>query len=147
MLQHLLTMEMMQLQHTVTDWQAAIRLAGHPLVRIGAVHKRYVQAMIDNVLTFGPYVALAPKIALPHARPEQGALQIGMSLLTLRESVYFDNSNNPIQLMVAFSAIDQTSHLQALAQLSNLLSDRNAVEQIIGATDKQIVLQVLQQYS
>lgn len=147
MLQQLLTMEMLQLQQSVINWQAAVRLVGQPLVRSKAVQKRYVQAMIDNILQFGPYVVLAPKIALPHARPEQGALQIGMSLLTLRKSIYFDNSNDPVQLLIAFSATDQTSHLEALAQLSTLLSNKTAVEQIITATDKQIVLQVLQQYS
>ncbi|WP_051271246.1 BglG family transcription antiterminator [Shimazuella kribbensis] len=146
-LQDLLTEDMIQLQRKPKDWKDAIQLASQPLLANGAIQEKYVDAMIKNVMELGPYVVIAPKIAIPHARPEQGVKQMGMSLLTLQEGVFFEGSDNPVQFMIVLAAVDKESHLKALAQLSELLSHEADVHEIIEAKDKQIVLDLISQYS
>lgn len=146
-LQDLLTTDMIQLQQEVKDWKDAIRLAAQPLLNKAAILDEYVEAMIQNVVELGPYVVIAPKIAIPHARPEQGVKQMGMSLLTLKEGVLFEKSDNPVQLMVVLAAVDKESHLKALAQLSTLLSNEEDVKHIIEASDKKAVLSLIEKYS
>ncbi|MCH5586169.1 BglG family transcription antiterminator [Shimazuella sp. AN120528] len=146
-LEDLLTPDMIQLNQETDDWKSAIRIASQPLLKKGAVQDEYVEAMIQNVLELGPYVVIAPKIAIPHARPEQGVKQMGMSLLTLKEGVLFEKSDNPVQLMIVLAAVDKESHLKALAQLSTLLSNEEDVKRIIEATDNKTVLDLIAKYS
>ena len=60
------------------------------IVRMWSAHGRcwfteptYTEAMIDVVRDMGPYIVLAPGLAMPHARPEMGAKQVGTALVTL----------------------------------------------------------------
>ena len=55
--------------------EEAIREAGNALCRAGACSPQYVQAMVDSYRELGPYFVIAPGLALPHARPEQGAMK------------------------------------------------------------------------
>ena len=45
--------------------------------------------MIDVVRDMGPYIVLAPGLAMPHARPEMGAKQVGAALVTLEKPIDF----------------------------------------------------------
>jgi mannitol/fructose-specific phosphotransferase system IIA component (Ntr-type) len=138
---------MIQLHQKPVDWKAAIQLASQPLLANGAIQEEYVKAMINNVIELGPYVVIAPKIAIPHARPEQGVKRMGMSLLTLQEGVVFEGNDNPVQFMIVLAAVDKESHLKALAQLSELLSNEADVNEIIKAKEKQTVLDLISKYS
>lgn len=148
MLDKLLTNKTIQIVPSVSDWKAAIRLAATPLVENGSITDDYVDAMIDNVLELGPYIVIAPQIALPHARPESGVKQVGMSMLCLSESVSFsDKEEHDVKLLIVLAAVDNESHLQALAQLSELLSEQDAQDQIMNATRVEQVLDVIETYT
>ena len=60
----------------------AIRKATEPLEKDKFVTAAYKEAIIANVEELGPYICIAPHVAMPHARPEQGALstQIAVTL-------------------------------------------------------------------
>lgn len=46
--------------------------------------------MIQKVESFGPFIHICPDVALPHARPEDGVNQLGMSLLKIQKvSIYW----------------------------------------------------------
>ncbi len=105
------------------DWREAVGLAGRLLVQAQAVEERYVEAMIRTVAELGPYVVIAPGIALPHARPEDGARRIAISFVRLRQPVSFGHAqNDPVDLIFAVAAVDSASHLKALMQLSDFLA-------------------------
>ena len=70
------------------DYEQAIRAAGALLVRSGAAKPSYVDAMVEAAKTF-KYIVLAPGVAMPHARPEMGALGNCLSLVRLRKEVCF----------------------------------------------------------
>lgn len=50
-----------------------MRIGGELLEKSGAIEPRYIDAMINTVKEIGPYIVIAPGIAMPHARPEAGA--------------------------------------------------------------------------
>ena len=60
-----------------------IRHGGQLMVDAGFTEPTYTEAMIDVVRDMGPYIVLAPGLAMPHARPEMGAKQVGTALVTL----------------------------------------------------------------
>jgi mannitol/fructose-specific phosphotransferase system IIA component (Ntr-type) len=97
---------------------------------------RYIQAMIDAVEKLGPYMVLAPGIALAHARPEDGALQAGMSIVTFSTPVNFGSpENDPVRLVIAFCGVDHHSHIKMLQALAIFLEDINNQELLMTAKD------------
>lgn len=144
MLEHVLTEDTVALDVPAADWQEAIRQAGNLLVRTGAVKPEYIDGMIRTVLTIGPYVVVGPGMAMPHARPEDGALRVGLSCVRLAQPVVFLNKvENPVDLVFAFAAIDNQSHLTVMGQLAQMLSEPVLVERIRQARTVQDVLAIV----
>lgn len=115
----------------VQEWQQAVREIGAVMVDAGLTKATYTEAMINTIQQLGPYAVIAPGIAMPHARPEDGVVKTGFALATLKTPVEFGNSeNDPVDIVVAFSAIDKENHVEALVHIANLLSDQQAVNQI-----------------
>lgn len=137
----MLTTASIALKVHAVDWQDAVRQAGGLLVATGAAEPRYIDAMIAMVKEIGPYIVIAPGVALPHARPEEGARRPCMSLLTLASPVNFGNAyNDPVTVVIAFGTPDGEGHISALAELARLLEKAPVMEQIRGAaTPEQVV--------
>jgi PTS system ascorbate-specific IIA component len=112
------------------DWVEAVRLAGELLVRDGVVEERYVEAMVRVTEELGPYAVIAPGVAMPHARPEDGAREVGLSLVVLREGVNFGSPNDPVYVVIGFAAKDRTSHLRVLQQLAEFLSEPDVIDEL-----------------
>lgn len=146
MLNELLTEQTIQLKERVSNWEEAIKVASQPLVDQQSIRPDYVEAMITNVKELGPYIVIAPNIAIPHARPETGVEQLGMSFLRLEEPVYFsEKEKHRAQLIIVLAAIDNQTHLKALAQLTELLSNEDNVEKLIEARDQETVIELINQ--
>ncbi|MBH8605763.1 MULTISPECIES: BglG family transcription antiterminator [unclassified Thermoactinomyces] len=146
MLNELITEQTIQLRTRAADWKEAIRLAAKPLIDSGSIEERYVTAMIESINQLGPYVVLAPKVAIPHARPEHGVNQLSMSFLRLREAVLFPQ-NKAVHLIFVLAAADNESHLLALAQLSELLAKEEEIERLIQAETTEEVMNMINHYS
>jgi len=133
-----------RLRVRVRDWRHAIQEAGALLLRAGAIEMRYIEAMIAFCEKYDSYIVLVPGIALAHARPEDGARKVGFSLITLATPVNFGHpTNDPVGLVLAMAAPDPAAHVQALAQLAEVLQDDERVRQIREARRVAQVLQAL----
>ena len=111
------------------SWPAAVRAAGQGLVALGAADERYVERCVAQVEADGPYIVVAPGIALAHARPEDGARALGVAVAVLDRAVLFGHPvNDPVDVVFAFCSPDRDAHvglLSALArQLASGLADR-----------------------
>ena len=127
-------------------WEEAIRAGGNLLVRVGAVTENYVQGMVDGMKTLGPYIVIAPGIAMPHARPEAGAKRLGVSLVTLKEPIPFGNvTNDPVSLVFCLAATDEASHLSLMAEWVRLLQDKNKVQRLREAETEGEILAVIKE--
>ncbi|KAB7706515.1 PRD domain-containing protein [Bacillus aerolatus] len=148
MLNELITEDKIQLADQAASWEEAIRTASAPLLADQSITELYVEAMINNVNTLGPYVVIAPKIALPHARPEEGVNKIGMSFLQLKESCAFsEKEEHQVNLLFVLAAVDNESHIKALSQLSTMLSNEENIHRLMKAESVSQVLDVINQYS
>jgi mannitol/fructose-specific phosphotransferase system IIA component (Ntr-type) len=132
------------LEVEVKDWQEAVNVSGRLLVESGTVEERYIQAMKDTVNAMGPYIVIAPGVALPHARPEDGVYEPCMSLITLKTPVNFGNKeNDPVKLVVAFGTIDKKSHIDALKKLARIIGDQEKLEALKSATEVRVVEEII----
>lgn len=82
--------------HSAKDWQEAIDFSMVSLLDKNYISENYNQAIKDSTINNGPYYILAPGVAMPHARPECGALKTGMSLTLLEQGVYFPGMTNQL---------------------------------------------------
>ena len=136
-LTQLLSKEFIVLTDKKYDWKEAIAKATEPLLANDYVTPAYVDAMIASTEKIGPYIVLAPKVAVPHARPEEGVKKLGISLLKLSEPVNFNlseefNEERMVHLIFVLAAVDNVSHLTALKQLSEILEEDERIDELIA---------------
>lgn len=125
-------------------WEEAIRQAGRLLVAGGAAEERYIDSMIACVKKIGPYIVIAPGIAMPHSRPEDGVKRICLSMVRLAEAVSFsDTRYEPVDLVFAFGAVDHESHFRVLSELWQMLKEPATVQGLRQAADKAAVLALI----
>jgi mannitol operon transcriptional antiterminator len=128
------------------DWREAVRIGGELLLNAGKIEERYIQGMIENVEENGAYIVIAPKIAMPHARPEKGAKEIGLSLITLKNPINFGNpKNDPVSLVISLCAVDHSSHLRALSELMDILSNEENVKYILSENDSNKIIKLIKE--
>lgn len=137
MLKELITRnKIVTIQH-IDDWKEAIRLAAQPLVEDGSIETAYIDQMIESVLKHGPYIVLADRFALPHASNANSVHKLGMSLLIVKDEV--DLLGKPVNLFAVLATTDNTSHIKALASLSEILYDQKNIDLICEGDKDQIM--------
>jgi mannitol/fructose-specific phosphotransferase system IIA component (Ntr-type) len=115
-------------------WKDAIRKAGDLLLATDNIEERYIDAMIERVKELGPYIVIAPQIAMPHARPEDGVKHTSIAIMTLENGVNFGHEkNDPVNLLIVLAAVDNKAHIEALAKLMEVLGDQKKLDSILNS--------------
>jgi PTS system ascorbate-specific IIA component len=146
-LSRLLATDAIHLGGSATDWRAAVRLAGDALAASGATTPAYTDEMVATVEQLGPYIVIAPGIALAHSRPSPAVHRAAISLVTLREPVAFGHrQNDPVRLVIGLAAVDEEGHVTALSTLAEFLADEQRREALIGAPSAGDVTQMVRAF-
>jgi len=115
----------------VSNWQESVEVTGKFMQRAGLCTNQFTQAMFDLIEQHGPYMVIAPGIALLHASPGAYILQSGLVLITLEQPVFFGHSeNDPVWLIIGLAASNDRSHVDALSELAILLSVEGMLDKI-----------------
>ncbi len=139
-LEGLLPESAIQVGVSVADWREAVRAVGRCLVEAGATSDAYTDEMIATVEELGPYIVIAPGIALAHARPSPAVHRIGIGLVTLDPAVPFGHQeNDPVRIVIGLAATDNEGHVGALASLAGFLADDARRDALLGARDARAV--------
>lgn len=139
-MKNMLSIDNIRIYDHAEDWVDAITKAVSPLVENGFVEARYIQGIIDNTNLYGPYYVLAPDIALPHARPEQGVIKKQLGVTLLKNPVKFSEGGYDVRLLITLAASDNQGHLEALQQLSEIMMDEERMKQILKAETSEEIL-------
>ena len=107
----------------VESWENAIEICGKMLLSDKIIEESFIKKMIKTANDLGPYIAIAPGVAVPHARPEDGAKSFGISMLIIKNGVKFNSHNDPVYVVIAFATPDSASHIKFLQQLAEMLQD------------------------
>jgi len=136
--------ERIVLQASVSDWKQAISQGAEMLIKDGVITPDYLAAIFDSFAQNGSYMIVMPGVVLAHARPGFGALGNGMSVLTLREPVlYDDDPNNPISVIITFAAVNADEHIDLIQRLAKVLIDDAALNQLKNSANTAEVMQIL----
>lgn len=143
--EHLLSRNAIAVQADVADWKAAVKVGTDLLVAAGTIEPRYYDAIVAQTEELGPYYLLAPGLAMPHGRPEEGVLENSFALVTLATPVNFgDPDNDPIEILITLAATDaKTQNEEAIVQVVTIFDDDSVVEQLRSATTVDAVRAIL----
>ena len=133
LLQYLLSEENVSFHYPAETWEDVIRHGGQLMVDAGFTEPTYTEAMIDVVRDMGPYIVLAPGLAMPHARPEMGAKQVGTALVTLEKPIDFGSpENDPVSVAVFLCAPNKEEHIQLLTDIATLFEDEEFLDAAVN---------------
>lgn len=119
----------------VDDWQGAVRAAGAALVASGAARPGYSDAMVRMIDEHGPYVVIAPGLALAHARPDDQVVADGLAVITLATPVEFGHPHNdPVSVVLGLAVESVGGHLESIADLANVFNDAAVIPSLAAAT-------------
>ncbi|MEI0517454.1 PTS sugar transporter subunit IIA [Brachyspira murdochii] len=116
---------------SVSNWEEALKIGSKSLVDNKNIEEKYVQAIIDNVYKYGPYIVLTDGVAMPHSRPEDGVLKKGMSFLKVKNGVDFYQTDEKVYLFFTLAAENADGHQDAIAELAEFLGDDEKLEKMI----------------
>ncbi|MEA9391305.1 PTS sugar transporter subunit IIA [Acerihabitans sp. TG2] len=143
-----LTRDRIAIVEQVIDWRDAINISARPLLAEGVITSGYVQAIITSHEAIGPYYVLAPGLAMPHARPEEGVNQPALSLLHIRQGVDFGSEeNDPVRVVILLCAQNGDEHLAMISRLAELFSDEADLQALLLADNYSAIQALIDKYS
>ena len=126
------------------DWRAAVRLVGRALTASGATRPGYADEMIRMIDEHGPYVVIAPGLALAHARPGPDVLADGLAVVTLATPVSFGHPHNdPVSVVLGLAIKSADAHIETVAELANVFNDSRAIARLTTAASVAEVLGIM----
>lgn len=147
MLEKWLTADRIAIVEQVADWQQAVKQSAEPLLAQGCITAGYVEAIFASHQEIGPYYVLAPGLAMPHARPEQGVLKPALSLLHIRNGVNFNASeNDPVRVVIMLCAQNGDEHLAMISCLAELFSDEQDLQALLTADSYPAIQSLIEKY-
>lgn len=139
-----LSLEAIACKVQCSDWKNAVRSAGKLLVDNAIVDKIFIDKMIEYVEKYGPYIVILPGFALAHARPEDGALKTGLSLITLETPVIFGHEDNdPVSIVIALASNEKGTHLECLGDIVQIISQEDKKACILNASTPEEIYQII----
>jgi mannitol/fructose-specific phosphotransferase system IIA component (Ntr-type) len=134
----LLSAEQASVNVCVPDWEEAVRTAGRLLVKCGCADERYIEGMLSLSRELGPYIVLTPGVAIPHARPEEGAREVGFAAVTLNPPINFGNEfNDPVYLVIGFCSPSAEAHVDLLTRIARMLGEEDFLDKCKAARTPQ----------
>lgn len=129
-----------QLNLATNSWEEAFYVAATPLIEAEIVSRRYIDKIIQTTYEEGPYMVISDHVALPHARPEDGAKEVGLGITVLKEPIKI-LGKTPMKYIFTLAAVDSKRHLTALAELVALIDRPDFFNMLDSVSSKEAAYQ------
>lgn len=140
----LLAQDRVCVDYHAEDWRDAVRKAGRLLCDSGAVEDRYIDAMVNNIEEYGPYIVICPGTALPHADVKAGVINEAASLIRLDPPVEFHHEmNDPVRYVIGMSVKSAESVNQAIYDLMMIFGNEKIKKMLDASPDEKAVLDTI----
>ena len=138
--------ELIRLHMDADNWEEAVRKAYEPMVQHGYITQNYVEETISSVRIVGPYIVITKHVALPHVKPEAGALSVALGVGVLNSAIEFGNrDNDPVKYIFSLSATDNQTHLCAMAELLEMFNKQEFFDMLDQAENSDQVMVYLKE--
>nr|WP_294493092.1 PTS sugar transporter subunit IIA [uncultured Mediterraneibacter sp.] len=131
------------------DWRDAVRMSCETLEADGTVEKNYKEDIIACIEKYGPYIVIAPNIAMPHSQEgAQGVHKTEIAFMKLEKPVSFEPGNPEMdaQLFFTLASCNSDQHLDNMSRLSDMLCNEELVKELARARTAEDLLMVQKKY-
>ena len=131
------------------SWEEAIQAGCEPLLKDNTITQDYVHSVIQCVKEYGPYIVIAPMIAMPHA--STGAVGVNnnrIGFMKVEEPVHFTpgDPEKDATLFFTLAAVDADKHLENMMKLSEMLMNDDVVAALLEAKNDDDLLAIADKY-
>ena len=129
-------------------WEEAVRASVQPLIDSGAVKSAYADSIVESVKKYGPYIVIAPDIAIPHAEDQTNVNETTICFMKTNKPVVFDEDDRDkdAHLFFALASNDSNKHIENLAKLVSYLDNDEFVNKLQKATSRDEIGAILTSY-
>jgi len=135
--------EVLQIDLDQHSWQEAIEVTGGLLLEAGSIEAGYIQAMIDAVNDLGPYMVVAPHLAIAHAAPAKHVIRNDMVMVIFKEPITFGSENDPVHIMIGLCALNPGSHLEQFQKIADIFDDVEAWKKLYDCVTVEQLYQLM----
>lgn len=131
------------------DWKDAIRMSCETLEADGTVEENYKEDIIACVEKYGPYIVIAPNIAMPHAQEgARGVHKTEIAFMKLKKPISFEPGNPEMeaQLFFTLASCNPDQHLDNMSRLSEMLCNDQVVTELAKAETISDLLEIQKKY-
>lgn len=132
------------------DWKDAIRASFSKMLEKGIIEEGYVDEVLNSIVEFGPYVIIAPHVAIPHSALESNSVnESAFSFTRFKNPVVFDENDRSkdAKIFFSFAAKHEEDHLKSLVQLVEFLINDEVVTELFDVNNDEELLAVVKKYS
>ncbi|MCI6271891.1 MAG: PTS sugar transporter subunit IIA [Erysipelotrichaceae bacterium] len=132
------------------NWKDAIIACGVPLIEEGFITSDYIDAIIECIEKYGPYIVIAPDIAMPHSTENAlGTLKTGIGFMKVAEPVVFDNNDREKDARLFFTLVstNHEEHLANMVELSETLMNEDLVKDLLEVKCDEDFIKVAKKYN
>lgn len=131
------------------SWEEAVQASCEVLLRDNTITQDYVNSVIKCVKDFGPYIVIAPMIAMPHST--EGAVGVNdtkVSFMKVEEPVHFKEGDPSYdaKLFFTLASINPEQHLKNIVSLSEMLMNDKIVEELLEAKSDEDLIRIHDMY-
>lgn len=126
-------------------WEDAVRASVQPLIEAGAVKAAYGDSIVNSVKKYGPYIVIAPDIAIPHAEDKDNVNETTLCFMKSNRPVVFDpeDREKDARLFFVLASNDDEKHLANLERLMDFLGDEERTAKLGEAKTLEEILALL----
>lgn len=130
-------------------WEDAIYGCGIPMIEHGYVEKQYLDCIIKCINEYGPYIIIAPDVAMPHSTECcDGVFKTGICFMKTKNPVHFDENDETkdARLFFMLASEDHEKHLNNMMALCDVLMNEELVEDLKLAQCDEDLLRIGEKY-
>lgn len=150
LLREIVERKLTKYETSATDWRESVRMSCETLEAEGIVEANYKEEIIDCVEKYGPYIVVAPMIAMPHSTENAvGVRDTAISFMKLSKEVSFDleDSEKDAKVFFTVASCDPNQHIDNISRLSELLSNDEVLEELVRVECDEDLLRLDEKYS
>lgn len=119
------------IRQDASSWEEAVSLSAQPLINKGLIDKSYLESVISETKTHGPYYIIAPHIAIPHSTRRDSINQDSLSFVTLNNPVFFPGDERPVSILLMLAIKTEEAHVSGiLPQIVAIFESESIVNQL-----------------
>ncbi len=126
------------------EWEKSVQLTGNKLIEDNCIEPRYVDAVIQKNKQLGPYMFITDNVVLAHAKIEDGAIKLGISMGIFHKPVVFAPQREA-EIIIFLAAENQESHLRILNDIMTIFSDNTNTNKLIACKDNLSVIEMIEE--